>query len=65
MENGYTAKTIFNRAPVEGVVYKLLIRADFEYFEEGQKFWSVNTKQIYEMIADLPVSLKLLFYFSK
>jgi len=38
VENGYTAKTIFNRAPVEGVVYKLLIRADFEYFEEGQKF---------------------------
>jgi len=42
-----------------------IIRAVLNILQKVKILFSINTNEIYEMIVDLPTSLKLLFNFSK
>ena len=60
MENGYSEKNLIEHRLKE---YKPLIAAAFEYPWEGYILFSINTKEIYEVTVDLPISSNILFNF--
>jgi len=44
-----------NRAPIKGEGYKSLITAAFEYPGRLKIIFSINTKEIFEVIVDLSI----------
>jgi len=59
-----TVKKTLNRAPIKRVK-KALLQQVLKIPEKVKVLFSINTKEIYEMIVHIPISLKLLFNFSK
>jgi len=62
VKNGYSEKHLIEHRLKE---QKTLIIAGLNIPEKVKNLLSINTKEIYEMIVHLPISLKLLFNFSK
>ena len=62
MENGYSEEPL-NRAPIKST--NLLLEQVWNIPEKVKIIFSINTKEIYKMIVDLQISLKLLHNFSK